>query len=309
MADIIEQTASKVVFFYNNTGYGWSEVWEYLGNATFDVIANEAKILAGLRLTTLGSSVVLKAIRITSNSPGARGRYVSLRKTKSDPPEYRTSGSATVEGVDYRNISVLVKCRGQNNHVRNWYMAAAPDLISGGLSEEIDSTKAPKWTDEAVKLGLYLESGKWGFRARKDPAGDFAGQNIVSMVYAAAPPLNVLVGVPAGGPVIAVGDTVQVKGAQKIDTRALGMNGMYRVVSKPAAANGVQQYELAGTTGRLSNQTAKLGQLYKVGYEYHSLQKVDYLKTVSRKRGVGGVVPRGRRRARERAILPLVTTS
>lgn len=309
MATTKVQEASKVVWFFNGSGFGWSETWEYLGNADHATVAIAAKKYAGLRLNTLSSDTSLKGIRITNRQTGTRGRYVDIRPQKSDPPEFRLTGKATTEGRDYRNTAVLVKCVGQNDHIRNFPMASVPDLIGGGISEIIDSGKAPNWTVDAVVLQKYMISGVWGFRARKDPIAPYDRQTVVEMVYATAPPLNVVVGVPDGGSAVAKGDLVQVRNAQKIDTRAAGMNGIWKVIDVVGPLNGIKSYELAGTTGRLSNQGAKLGTLEKVGYEYHSLQDFDFLKTMTRKRGVGGIRPVGRRRVRDRAISALVTTS
>jgi hypothetical protein len=266
--------------------------WSNTGTDPSDPQAQStADSLAKARALLLGTGASLFNCRI-----GATTTPRSVFNKRYNPPlsgNWLTPSPGGSWAAEFGNAALLVAHQSTGGKETRAYMAGMPAVIFGDQTGDTTGLNIPPaWT---LNWGLWvaeLSSGSFAFRYKYNPQS----MPVQGLTTAAQYPSLCGVVLANALPVAGVGDRLQLQGFKRTNPSSKDLNGIWQVagILQAAAPVNTVTYFLMDSQAVDTNNFWKLGTAATIGYNYATINNVQYLRAGSRKRGESIGLRRGR---------------
>lgn len=309
----------RVTVFWNAGSYGPGEIWHWLSEGTMGQCAQAVINWIPYRLALACLSYSMAGIRISKEGQPRRaflllsGGTYNLEGTTVTMPAALAGKLTTPASEPF--IAVLIRLSGSNNGgigFRNWYCVGAPQNLEGYLTTTgnqplnvqaegafLNALLGGAGNPPAPGFIPYMKNNQWGYLGQSLAAG-YLPQPILGITQAAAPSGLIGVVTANANPNAVATNQVHVEHVTTIAKGLPSLNKVWTVASvapnTPVA--GQQTIYLAGsnylTAANFKQPTGK-STVKLVFLDEFAIVSGNAIKTVSHKRGSGGLRPRGRR--------------
>ncbi len=285
---------AKCTIFGRQSQGGFSESWYSINASTLSSAGSQALALAKLRLALMGLGAQIDGIRVSiaANPPEPKkSKLVDLSENGTGAAVALVADS-TVTGYsdqvtrapDVLQSALFVQCLAANGQRKFLYLACPPDTIMRANKTGPDYSTSGVWLQKYAAWKALVQGGTWGFRARDQGQ---VKQQITQWTTPGGAGTDLGAVVANGGPVLTLGESVQVQGIStpsRANRKALGTWTIGQILAGTPGA-GFTTYVLTHSAGINSAVFIKLGTLQRVAYQILPITDVSILKEVSHKRG------------------------